>query len=69
MKDAAGEIAEAAVELGCSYHTLTAMEILDAVHVLESALRKIEAQGIDLDELKDSVIKKNRARGYYGGEE
>lgn len=46
-----------------------AEELMDADHAIETALRILEAEGVDLDAVKRGVIEKNDARGYYGGAE
>lgn len=76
MKHLAGEVIEATAE----YSTIeawgaecdeadalgVAMELLDVIHVAESALRRLEdAYGVDVDRAYRNVIKKNRRRGYY----
>lgn len=45
----------------------TAEEIFDCLHSCETALRMLEEKyEVDLDDVKDHVTAKNRARGYYG---
>lgn len=52
------------VELGCARDC--AEELMDVIHVTESALHRLEdAYPLDLDEIVDAVIEKNRRRGYY----
>lgn len=44
----------------------TAEEIYDCLHSCETGLRILEEKhGIDLDDVRDHVEAKNRARGYY----
>lgn len=45
--------------------TRIAEEILDCMHSLESALRILQEQGLNVSLVADMVIKKNIARGYY----
>lgn len=45
-----------------------AEELMDTIHAAETALRMLEAEGVDLGEVRRMVIRKNAARGYYGGE-
>lgn len=76
MKHLAGEVIEATMEYsalealdmdGDEADALgVAMELLDVIHVAESALRRLEdAYGVDLERAYRNVIKKNRRRGYY----
>lgn len=74
MKHLAGEVIEATIEYsalevmdGDEADALgVAMELLDVIHVAESALRRIEdAYGVDIGRAYCNVIKKNRRRGYY----
>ena len=44
-----------------------AEELMDTIHAAETALRMLEAEGVDLGEVRRMVISKNAARGYYGG--
>jgi hypothetical protein len=44
----------------------TAMEVMDALHSCETALRILqEKHGINLNEVERAVLAKNKARGYY----
>ncbi|MEC4272730.1 hypothetical protein VJ923_06130 [Adlercreutzia sp. R25] len=43
------------------------MELMDVIHAAETALR-MEFEDEELDDLREAVIEKNRARGYYGGD-
>lgn len=44
----------------------TAVEVMDKLHSCETGLRILaEKYGIDLDDVRDHVEAKNRARGYY----
>lgn len=40
-------------------------EALDMIHSIETMLRMYEACGVDIEDMKDHVIAKNRARNYY----
>lgn len=42
-----------------------AEELMDTIHAAETALRMMEADGIDLEAVKRYVIAKNDERGYY----
>ena len=76
MKHLAGEVIEATVEYAAlekmdidadeSNAQWVAMELLDVIHVAESALHRLEDDyGVDMDRAYRNVIKKNRRRGYY----
>lgn len=76
MKHLAGEVVEAAVEysrikpidqvVDVANAQWVAMELLDVIHVAESALRRLEdAYGVDMERAYHNVIRKNRRRGYY----
>ena len=65
LKHASGEVVEAGVALNDVSDVLVAVEIMDAIHVLESALRMIERGGVNLDVVREAVIAKNADRGYY----
>lgn len=41
------------------------IELMDVIHSAETALR-MEFTDQEIAQLQDSVIEKNRARGYYG---
>lgn len=43
-----------------------AMETMDVIHAAETMLRMLDGL-VDLDGIRDAVIRKNRARGYYKG--
>lgn len=38
---------------------------MDVIHSAETALRLLEAEGMDLDAIKRGVVEKNQARSYY----
>lgn len=45
-----------------------ALELCDVIHSAETAMRILEENyGVDVEKAKDSVRKKNEARGYYKG--
>ena len=65
MQHLISEIAEVATAPGVPE---TAVELLDVIHSAETALRILVSSSgvpIDLDDLRDHVIAKNRARDYY----
>lgn len=41
-----------------------AMETMDVIHAAETMLRMLDGL-VDVDGLRDEVVKKNRQRGYY----
>lgn len=43
-----------------------AMETMDVIHAAETMLRMLDGL-VDVDGLREEVVRKNRARGYYGG--
>ena len=45
-----------------------AMETMDVIHAAETMLRMLDGL-VDVDGIRDAVIRKNRARGYYEGGE
>lgn len=62
------ENALAEVEERFEDHDLSALagEIMDVIHASETALRMIEDNfGVDLFEVREWTIEKNRVRGYY----
>lgn len=63
------ELLEAAEACGAKNIQHTAEELMDVIHAAETALRLLEAEGMDLDAIKRGVIEKNQRRGYYGGDE
>jgi hypothetical protein len=40
-------------------------EIIDAMHSLETLLRKFQEGGCDIERAANKVIRKNHVRGYY----
>jgi len=63
---AVGEMLEAVTALNTESRTRIAEELLDCMHSIETALRIMqEKDGIDLNQLKEYVIQKNKVRGYY----
>lgn len=42
-----------------------ATELMDVIHAAETALRLLEAEGMDLDAIKRGVVEKNQRRFYY----
>lgn len=77
-KDMAGEVVEAAwalAKVGARTSSLideravrdAAIELMDVIHVAETALRHLEADyGADLDMAYCDVVAKNESRSYYG---
>lgn len=43
-----------------------AMETMDVIHAAETMLTMLDGL-VDLDGIRDAVVRKNRARGYYKG--
>ena len=41
-------------------------EFADALHTVETYFRCRQYEGLDLAELRQAIIQKNNARGYYG---
>ena len=72
-KDMAAEVVEAAWALADAYAEKThsdvqtaAVELMDVIHVAETALRHLEHDlGADLDMAWCATIAKNERRGYY----
>lgn len=65
----ATEAAEAAAETSNPDIFTLAVEIMDGFHSSETALRILqEKYGVDLDAVRDAVIRKNHPRGYYGNQ-
>lgn len=65
------EVEEAYIEWQISEHKTdyapfrVAEETLDVIHACETLLHMLEADGLDIEEVKDFVETKNRKRGYY----
>lgn len=73
LPEQALKVAEEALEMQRAVLDLdfwaAAMEAMDVIHAAETLLRRLEAwHGIDLDDVRDEVVAKNRERGYYGEE-
>lgn len=63
----AAEAAEAAAETSNPDVFALAVEIMDGLHSSETGLRILEEKyGVDLNAVRDAVIRKNQPRGYYG---
>ena len=43
-----------------------ALEAMDAIHCLETFIRKLSLSYAELDRIKAEVVRKNYERGYYG---
>ena len=80
LKDLAGEVVEAAwamarVEARTSMTDAravqdAAVELMDVIHVAETALRHLEGEhGADIERAFCATVAKNEGRGYYGGVE
>ena len=80
VKDLAGEVVEAAwamarVDARTSMTDeraaqAAAVELMDVIHVAETALRHLELEhGADLEMAFCDTVAKNDGRGYYGGVE
>lgn len=54
-------------EMSEADRTAYGMELMDVIHAAETALR-MEFSDEEVDELRGMVERKNRKRGYYGGE-
>ena len=65
LKYAAGEIVEASAETNMAER---AVEIMDAIHALETALRNTGLGSVELDMCRAAVITKNAKRDYYSKE-
>lgn len=62
----ATEAAEAAAETGNPDVFALAVEVMDGLHSSETGLRILEEKyGVDLNAVRDAVIRKNQARRYY----
>ena len=53
----------------CEGDVRVAEELMDVIHAAETALRMLGFQPLVVDAIKEGVILKNKARGYYGGAE
>lgn len=54
-------------EMSEADRTAYGMELMDVIHAAETALR-MEFSDDEVNELRGMVERKNRKRGYYGGE-
>ena len=70
MLNQAAKIAEEAREVVCAARLVNeiAMETMDVIHAAETMLRMLDGL-VDVDALREEVVRKNRQRGYYGGGE
>lgn len=63
---AADEVHEAVVEIAAGDREAAMVELLDAVHAIETALRMMGCTAQELNVAWSKVFSKNARRGYYG---
>lgn len=62
---AAEEVHEAVIELAAGDRDAAMVELLDAVHAIETTLRMMECTACELTTAWSKVFRKNAERGYY----